>query len=249
MRLTVLGASASYAGAGQACAGHLVSSGETDVLLDCGHGVLANLGHVLDPMALDGVFISHAHPDHLVDLYSLQALLRYAPEGPAPPLDLFCPAGTVERMSCLLSEDGGREFAEAFRTRTLVAGEPVVVGALAVEPVAVDHGDDAFGFRVSDGAGTLFYTSDARHGPELVRAAEGTDVLLAEATLPAAYQGRAPHLTGEEAASVAEEAGVGRLVLTHLWPTADHGAILDGARRRFSGETTLAREFLEVDIG
>jgi ribonuclease BN (tRNA processing enzyme) len=114
MRLTVLGSAASYADVGRACSGYLVEDGETRLLLDCGHGALANLGGVCDPRTLDAVFITHAHPDHVVDLYALQALLRYAPEGPAPPVRLHGPKGLLERMSCLLGERGGVELVEAF---------------------------------------------------------------------------------------------------------------------------------------
>ena len=68
MRVTVLGSCASYPGAGQACAGHLVEGGGARVLLDCGHGVVANLGRALDPTTLDAVIISHAHVDHFADV-------------------------------------------------------------------------------------------------------------------------------------------------------------------------------------
>ena len=79
MRLTVLGSSASYAGPGQASAGYLIEGGDARVLFDCGSGVLAKLQRVADPHGLDAIFITHGHPDHFVDLYGFQALLRYAP--------------------------------------------------------------------------------------------------------------------------------------------------------------------------
>ena len=53
MRLTILGSSASYADAGRACSGYLIENAGTRVLLDCGHGVLANLTQVIDPAMLD----------------------------------------------------------------------------------------------------------------------------------------------------------------------------------------------------
>jgi ribonuclease BN (tRNA processing enzyme) len=125
MRLTVLGSAASYPGPGQACAGYLVEHDETHVLLDCGHGVVSNLGEVIDPLRLDAVFISHDHPDHFADIYALQALLRYAPEGPAEPLALYLPPGLFERMTCLLSERGAAELAAAFLLHDLADGESI----------------------------------------------------------------------------------------------------------------------------
>jgi ribonuclease BN (tRNA processing enzyme) len=37
-------------------------------------------------------------------------------------------------------------------------------------------------------------------------------------------------------------------VLTHLWPTADHDAMLKEAGDAFGGETVLAEELLTIDM-
>lgn len=248
MRLTVLGSSASYAGAGQACSGYLVEAGSTRVLLECGNGVVANLAQVTDPLAIDAVFISHRHPDHFVDLYSLQALLRYAPEGPGDPLVLWAPPGFSALVSALLSPRGAREFDEAFRSHDLVASAGVTVGDVRVTPWLVDHVSPTFGFMIEGDGVTLAYTADTRPSPSLVALANGADLLLAEATLPEQYVGRAPHLTGSQAGAVAAEADVGMLVLTHLWPTGDREAVRAAAMTAFSGPVELASEFRTYDV-
>ncbi len=134
MRLTVLGSSASCAGPGQACAGHYLEAGGARVLFDCGNGVLANLGRIEDPTALDAVFVTHNHPDHYADLYCLQSMLRYAPQGPRAPVPLYVAGELFERMQCLLSERGAHEFAEAFVPVSLADGETIEIGDLRVTP-------------------------------------------------------------------------------------------------------------------
>ena len=57
----------------------------------------------------------------------------------------------------------------------------------------------------------------------------GADLLLAEATLPEAYAGAAPHMTASQAGELAREAGARALVLVHVWPTNDRDA--DGSAR------------------
>lgn len=248
MRLTVLGSCASYAGAGRACSGHLVESGDTRILLDCGNGVLANLACVVDPASLDAVFVTHPHPDHYLDLYALHALLRYAPDGPVAPLRLCAPAGLFERMGCLLSDRGKAELARAFDVEPLVGGSPVVVGDLTVTPHPVDHTRESFALVVEDGRGRLCYTGDTQSGPAAVSAARGADLLLAEATLPAEYAGRAPHMTGRDAGMLALEAGVGALVLTHVWPTASREDIADETRAVWDGDVKLADELATFEV-
>lgn len=251
MRLVVAGSAASYAGAGQACSSYLIETTSTRILLDCGNGSLANLAKVADPLALDAVFITHRHPDHFLDLFALQAAVRYAPSGPAPvgPITLYAPPGLAESMECLLDPRGRDDFHASFAVRTIAEGTPVNVGDVELTPVPVEHIPDTFALRVASGGSLLCYTSDSRFGEPVLRAAEGADVLLCEATLPQEYAGRAPHMTGEEAGEVGSRAGAGTLILTHLWPTADRDELLAGARRTFSGEVRLASELMTVEVG
>jgi ribonuclease BN (tRNA processing enzyme) len=248
MRLTVVGSSASYAGPGQACSGYLVASGSTRVLLDCGNGSLANLARVIDPTGLDAIFISHRHPDHFLDLFAMQALVRYAPSGPLPPVTLYAPDGLLDAMACVLDGRGQDDMLAAFEAPPFVAGVAVSVGDLDVTPMPVDHVEDTYALRVRGPRGLLCYTSDSRLGPEVLDATAGADVLLAEATLPQAYAGRAPHMTAAEAGTLAAEIGASKLVLTHLWPTSDREQMLADARTTFAGEIVLAAEMLEVAI-
>lgn len=250
MRLTVAGSAASYAGAGQACSSYLVECAGTRLLLDCGNGSLSNLAKVTDPLTLDAIFITHRHPDHFLDLLALQAAIRYAPSGPTAvgPVPLYAPPGLAERIGCLLDERGLEDFHASFAARTLEPASVVTIGEMRVTPMPVEHIPDTFALRVACDGVTLCYTSDSRFGAPALQAAAGADVLLCEATLPAEYAGRAPHMTAEEAGKLAETSGAKRLVLTHLWPTADRDELLAGARRTYSGDVVLATEMLTVEI-
>jgi len=249
MRLTILGSSASYAGPGHACAGYLVQSGSTSILMDCGNGSLANLAQVIEPSTLDAVFITHEHPDHYADLYSLQALLRYAPDGPAGRLALHTPKGLFERIISPLNEHGREEFAEAFGVVDMAEATTVMVGEVAVTPVSVDHIEPTFALVVEDASARLCYTADTGPGIRVLAAAASCDLLLAEATLPAEYTGAAPHLTAAQAGSLAYSAGALRLVLTHLWPSVDRAAAAAQASATFGSLALVANELDTYDIG
>lgn len=248
MRLTVLGSAASYPDAGRACAGHLVRSGDTAVLLDCGNGVLSNLGKLIDPTHLSAVFVTHGHIDHFADLYALQSALRYAPTGPMPPLPLYVPSGLFARMQAVLGDHAAAELANAFRVHELQADESVPVGGLTVTPRPVDHVGEAFALAVDDDGARLCYTSDTRPGERVLAAARGASLLLAEATLPPAYEGKAPHMTPAQAGELAAEAGVHTLVLTHLWPTVDREQAAAQAAAAFGGTIAVANELDSFDI-
>lgn len=248
MRLTVLGSAASHAGRAQACAGHLIQAGDTSVLFDCGNGTLANLYAVMDPLELDAVFVSHNHPDHYVDLYSMQAMLRYAPGGPAGPIDLFMPEGLFKRMQLLLSERGNEEFRSAFRCTELHHAEPVSVGSIVVTPSLVEHTEPTFALIAEADGVRLAYTSDTAPGDRVMAAALGADLLLSEATLPERYAGMSPHMTARQAGELASSANAGELVLVHHWPTNDRRAAAELASAAYGGPVSVARELDSYEV-
>jgi ribonuclease Z len=99
---------------------------------------------------------------------------------------------------------------------------------------------------------TVVYSGDTRPCLTLVAAAREADLLVHEATFGGEELERAQetgHSTAAEAARVAQEAGVRRLVLTHISPRYGRDAIelLAEARAIFS-ETIIARDGLTVDV-
>lgn len=248
MRVTVLGSAASHAGKGQACAGHYVEGGGARVLFDCGNGVLANLYKIADPYGLDAVFITHNHPDHYVDLYSMQAMLRYAPSGPAAPVPLYLPEGLFERMQTLLSERGGHEFREAFVPVSLEHEGDIAIGGMTIHPCLVEHTEPTFALRADADGSRLAYTADTSPGDHALCAAHGADLLLAEATLPEQYAGASPHMTARQAGELATSAGASRLVLVHVWPTNDREAMATDASSTYSGPVSVARELDSFEV-
>ena len=251
MRLTVIGCSGSYPGPDSPASCYLVEAdtGERTwrVLLDLGSGALGSLQRHVDPLSIDAVLLSHLHADHCLDLCGYYVLRKYHPDGSAPLLPVWGPAGTAARMARAydLPEEPGMSAEFDFCE---YAG-PIEIGPFAVEPVALDHPVAAYGLRVSAEGGTLAYTGDTGPCDALGRLAADADLLLAEAS----FRHGDPnppgiHLTGRQAGEAAAAAGVGRLVVTHVPPWHAAEDMRAEAAQAYDGPIELAVPGLVVKV-
>lgn len=258
MRLVVVGCSGSCPGPDSAASCYLLEAehGQGDerrtwrVVLDLGNGALGPLQRYCDPRTLDAVAVSHLHADHAADLTVLHVMRRYHPDGPVGPIPLYGPDGTEERVATMSGSDPGSDIAGQFTVRHWADGEAVQVGPFEITPVAVEHPVPAFGLRVSGPSEqdpehrvVLGYSGDTDACAGLATVARGVDLLLAEAAFVEGRDDavRGIHLTGRRAGSVAAEADVRRLVLTHVPPWNDPEVAFEEAREVFAGPLERAR--------
>ena len=253
MRLIALGTSAAYPEAGSACSGYLVSAQGTNVLLDCGTGVLAQLQRVLAPGRVDAIVISHLHADHFLDIVPFRyALWRSGrSDRPVRPA-LWLPPGGPAATARLVSAWGAPEsfFSEHFDISEYAPRSSLVLGALTLTFAPVRHYVPAYGVRVRGGS-TLAYSSDSAPCSELTDLARGADVLLCEAALDDAAEeppDKRGHMSPAEAGELAAEAGVRLLLLSHFWPGADRAAAAHAAARGFRGNVCSLQDMDEVSI-
>jgi ribonuclease BN (tRNA processing enzyme) len=134
------------------------------------------------------------------------------------------------------------------------ANSKLRVGAFSFAFSPTEHPDPCFAIRVEVDAGdgkqaSIVYTGDTGWKQSLVEFARDADVLVAESSLYDDYKGKIPgHLCAGEAGELASEAGVGRLVLTHLPHYGTHGSLLVQACATFKGPVDLARKGLVIEL-
>jgi ribonuclease BN (tRNA processing enzyme) len=249
LRLTVLGASPAWANPGWACSGYLVSADNEHVLLDCGFGVLSRLRERLPLDNLRAVVISHLHADHFIDLVSLRYGLKYGSLRSDPALPLYVPPRGASFLAKLGEAlDGDAEFfAGTYRLAEYDPSEELQLGALSVRFSLVKHYITAYAMAVRAGR-RLVYSGDAAPCSALVELARGADVLLCEAGINGPHEddpnpSNRGHMTAQEAARLAAEAGVGRLLLTHYKADPDRQPGLQcTAGSGFAGQLEFVRE-------
>lgn len=244
MRVTVVGCSGSFAGPESAASCYLLEAdhdGRTwRVLLDLGSGALGSLHRFVDPLTVDAVLVSHLHPDHYFDISGLYVMWKYHPEGARPRIPVWGPKGVAKQSARAygLRKDPGMSAEFDFHEYD---DQPIQLGPITIMPSQVVHPVTAYGMRVRSDGGVLAYSGDTGPCRELVDLASGADLLLAESAF--VESGDNPidlHLTGKQAGAAASEAGVGRLVLTHIPPWHDPEVCLAEAREAYDGPLDLA---------
>ena len=242
-------------------------------VVDCGLGVTRGLVEAgVSLKALDLVFVTHLHSDHVLELGPL--LHTAWTSGLATPVAVWGPVGTRAVWDGFLAsmaydvavriEDEGRPDLAALVTVEEFGEGPLPVEGLAVAALRVDHPPvaECYALRFDGPSWSVCFSADTAAFPPLAGFARGADVLVHEAMLArgvdrlVARTGNGArlkahiersHTEAADAAALAAEAGVGRLVLHHLVPADDPGigeADWLAACAAFPGEVVVGRDGL-----
>jgi ribonuclease BN (tRNA processing enzyme) len=237
------------------CAGFLVETSTTRLVLDLGPGTLQELRRHADFRALDAVIISHLHVDHVLDVLALRHALAYNPLPAPAPTPVWLPPGGSEFLAAVTAPfdacDEPGKFAATVDVREYAPETPLAIGDITATFAPAVHYIPAWAIRVDGSRGEhLAYTGDTGPTAKLAAFFAGVDVLIAEATLlepgalPVAERGS---LTAAEAGRLAEQVGAETLILTHMWEELGFSAYREQAAGAFGGRIELASPGLTLD--
>ncbi|MGQ0713626.1 MAG: MBL fold metallo-hydrolase [Gemmatimonadaceae bacterium] len=252
MRLTTIGTGTVSPSASRVCAGHLVTAGSVNVLLDCGSGVVHGLARAgVDWTAITHVAITHFHADHLSDLAFLIFAWRHGAEQPRTgPVDIIGPVGLDGLVTRFADAFGSwvREPGFEVRVREIAPGAFLdLAEGVRLSAFKVPHTDESVAYDVAHDGRRLVYTGDTGYDEGLGRWASGCDLLLAECSLPDDRE-MAIHLTPRQCGELAAMARPRTLALTHFYPPVERVDIRAIVGERFDGPVVLADDGWSMTI-
>lgn len=242
--VTVLGSSAWYATRDRAASGYLIDFGDTRIWLDAGGGTWQRLIELVDFSDVDGVILSHRHPDHTIDLFQLFHARQYGGPEPMDQIPLWAPPETIERVLAFTSQ-----VDEAFDLRGVEPNGSIEVAGAAISFFEMTHPPETVGVRIERDGGVFAYSADS--GPEfdVMGLVGGADVFLCEATYQNGDDLWEGHMSAVQAAAAAVRGAATNLVLTHLPPKRDLTLSLSEAQGEAEGvEVQLAADGLKLEI-
>jgi ribonuclease BN (tRNA processing enzyme) len=225
-------------------------------VIDTGYGVSFKLVEAKFPLtALRYVFITHHHSDHNAE-FGLLMNNAWA-IGLKTPVDAYGPAG----MRALA--DG---FWQAYRfdieTRMADEGRPDLR-----KLVTIHEYTESFALKFEFPGKTIVFSGDTAYFPPLADFARGADILVHEVMYAPAMEAlmrrtpnaptllahlKASHTLTDEVGRIATQAGVKKLVLSHLVPADDPNVTekvwTDAVRETWKGDLVVAHDLMEIAL-
>lgn len=235
--VTPIGIWGGYPAANGATSSFLLAQDGFRCLIDCGSGVLASVQNYTRLSKLDAVVISHYHADHVADIGPLQfaRMINMQLGGNESVLPIYGHTEDREEFEKL-------SYKEVTEGRAITENSKIKIGPWDVTFCRTAHPVYCLALKFSANEKNIVFTADTGWRDELTEFASGADLLVAESNLFEEHVGRVEgHMSGRQAGELAERAGAGSLLLTHLPQYGDLSRIEADAQQAFEGRTELAK--------
>jgi phosphoribosyl 1,2-cyclic phosphodiesterase len=190
--------------------------GDTNIHVDPGPGALVYTNWArLNPQKLDGVIVTHCHPDHYSDT---EVLIEAMSRGTMSKRGVIAaPKSVIEGNSECDRGVSSYHLKLAASVEKISPGYPFRIENIDFEAVEARHSEtDGVGIRFEiPKIGSVGYTSDTGYFEELGKIYGNVRVLIACAMWPRQEQLRY-HLNTDEILRIVEKAKPGVLLLTHF---------------------------------
>lgn len=252
----------------------LVLYGNARFLVDMGRDTQLRLQQANVPLRnLTALLFTHHHLDHNEEFVPI--LLKARLQGGAG--QIIGPPGTKEYTDFIFSfykEDsdyraqrtgGSGEIMRNVSVREVSGGESFVLSGVTVKTARVNHTIHTVAYRFDAEGKSIVISGDLSFSQSLIDLARGADLLVIDSGQlgPGALQGPAanrrqsaaneagatvrPHGTLVEIATMAAQAGVKRLALTHFANSRfDEASVRSRMAEIFKGEVIFAKDLLDI---
>lgn len=235
----------------RAAAGYLFLT-DRPILLDFGPRTLFNLLQTpIDRHTIQHLLFTHYHADHFSDFipFYFDAVCYSKFTKIRPSLTLHGPPGTKRLFRSMFRTFPSFSDPPFSVSLKEVKQQPFVIGDTRVTPWPMVHSGQqiCLGYRLEYRGRSAAFSGDAVASSELISLCRNVDLAILDCSFPSPHSGGG-HMHAEECGKIAQKAGIKRLVLSHLYETADRSNVVTQARRFFSGPIIKAKDLLTLQV-
>lgn len=194
------------------------------------------------------IFLTHAHLDHIVGLsFFLVPMLT----GQVDSVKVYGEASKLDAIQTHLFSEEIFPLLPGYEFITLP--EQVSVPEQGtLRHINLEHPGGSVGYRIDWPGHSLAYVTDTSHPEQHLEFVKGVDLLIHECYFPdeqAEWADKTGHSHTTPVAELARDAGVGKLVLTHIDPqqTGDDPVGIEVAQKIFPN-TILGEDLMEIEF-
>ncbi|MCC7082959.1 MAG: MBL fold metallo-hydrolase [Burkholderiales bacterium] len=270
MKVVLLGTGSPRPCADRAQPAQLIEIAGQLFVVDCGDAVtlqLARSGH--EVAQVQRIFLTHLHWDHVLGYAGLvwggwsagrPTLEVWGPPGTKAMHDLLFKtlhAGDVEWIS---NVGYARSAIESIRIHEIGEGMVYDRAGVTVTATRVKHTVETYAYRFSYLGRNVVFSGDTAKCDAIVRLSSGADLLVQDtcAVYSRLYGDERSrkirdaligfHASPAQAGEMAMQAGVKKLICTHLLPGADVDQVYKEAESEFIGEVIVGADLMEIRV-
>lgn len=225
----------------------LLETKKYSIILDAGNGI-----HKLDKYITGKkpafLFLSHFHLDHIVGVHILTKFNFKSG------LSVYGRKGAKSILKRLINQPFTVPLANLpFKVKIQEISEGQYSLPFLVEAKFLVHSTPCLGYRFEVENKKIAYCTDTGVCENLAELAKNADLLIAECSLKSGQLSKEwPHLTPEDAAKVARDSGVKKLILTHfdsgIYKTLKERKEAEKIAKTFFKNTTAAFDDLKIEL-
>jgi ribonuclease BN (tRNA processing enzyme) len=248
-------------------------------VIDTGYGVSFKLVAAKFPLtALRYVFITHHHSDHNAE-FGLLMNNAWA-IGLKTPVDAYGPAGMRALadgfwqayrfdIETRMADEGRPDLRKLVAIHEYTEGPVMAADGVRVTALRNVHPPitESFALKFELPGKTIVFSGDTAYFPPLADFARGADILVHEVMYAPAMEAlmrrtpnaptllahlKASHTLTDEVGRIATQAGVKKLVLSHLVPADDPNVTekvwTDAVRETWKGDLVVAHDLMEIAL-
>ena len=275
MRLTLLGTGCPSVHSKRFGPANLVNTKKAKILIDCGSGVTQRLKETkISSAAVDALFLTHLHSDHVVDLYQLiisswhsyrtRPWNVYGPKGTRKFVHAIMNAWKEERNLRIRYEE--RSSIKAFDINVYEFHEcgKIKIKDLTIEYFEVDHKPvkHAYGFNFINNRKKITVSGDTRPCDNLMKYAQRANVLLHEVFVEGELKSlkgmrskqtlhnvKDYHTSSDDVGKIAKISQAQKLVLTHFVPPFfNEKKLINKVKKDYGKKPIIGKDLLTITV-